>query len=280
MTAVFIALIIPEEVPSLLAVLGLLFCWELHDVEVRQGRIQPKNLQAYLIALRTELPSLRIDLPSLRIDLPTVGARPTLYLYMARNDPRTCRLCRAAHAHVFSGRTPWEAGARIRCEDQFGCRCGIIPLEGRWAATKQLLNELNSQRGPVQLSEEDIHNLIRQGRIGKIADHDHLALKLLSAMLLEETHPHAALNYYNQALAQATEGHPTLIRAAAYLRSVEFFEQSGHFEDALQVTRNFFKEFTDKERDRFLTKPQYDGMVARRNRLIRSLMRSPDTPGN
>ena len=106
MTAVLIALIIPEEVPSLLAVLGLLFCWELHDVEVRQGHIQPKNLQAYLIALRTELPSLRIDLPSIRIDLPAMGARPTLYLYMARNDPRTCRLCRAAHAHVFSGRTP------------------------------------------------------------------------------------------------------------------------------------------------------------------------------
>ncbi len=269
MTAVFIALMIPEEVPSLLAVLGLLFCWELHDVEVRQGRIQPKNLQAYLISLRTELSSLRIELPTLRIELPTVGARPTLYLYMARNDQRTCR-----------GRTPWEAGARIRCEDQLGCRCVIIPLEGRWAATKQLLNELNSQRGPVQLSEEDIHNLIRQGRSAKIADHDHLALKLLSAMLLEETNPQEALNYYNQALAQATEGHPTLIRAAAYLRSAEFFEQSGHFEDALQVTRNFFKEFTDKERDCFLTKPQYDGMFARRNRLIRSLMRSPDTPGN
>src|SRR3989475_9377683 len=198
MTAVVFALLIPEEVPSLLAVLGLLFCWELHDIEVRQGRIQPKPLLAFLIPLR--------------IELPTVGARPTLYLYMARNDPRTCRLCRAAHAHVFSGRTPWEAGARIRCEDQLGCRCVIIPLEGRWPATKQLLNELNSQRGPVQLSEEDIHNLIRQGRIWKIADHDHLALNLLSAMLLEETKPQAALNYYNQALAQATEGHPTLIR--------------------------------------------------------------------
>jgi len=267
MTAVVFALLIPEEVPSLLAVLGLLFCWELHDIEVRQGRIQPKPLLAFLIPLR--------------IELPTVGARPTLYLYMARNDPRTCRRCRAAHAHVFSGHTPWEAGARIRCEDCLGCRCVIIPLEGRWPAAKQLLNELNSQRGPVQLSEQDIHALIHQGsRGGKIADHDHLALRLLSAMLLEETKPQAALNYYNQALAQATEGHPTLIRAAAYLRSVEFFEQSGHFEDELQVTRNFFKEFTDKERDRFLTKPQYDGMVARRNRLIRSLMRSPDTPGN
>ena len=267
MTAVVFALLIPEEVPSLLAVLGLLFCWELHDIEVRQGRIQPKPLLAFLIPLR--------------IELPTVGARPTLYLYMARNDPRTCRRCRAAHAHVFSGHTPWEAGARIRCEDCLGCRCVIIPLEGRWPAAKQLLNELNSQRGPVQLSEQDIHALIHQGsRGGKIADHDHLALRLLSAMLLEVTNPPAALSRYSQALAQATGGHDTLIRAAAYIRSAEFLEQSGHSEDALQVTRDFIREFTDKERDCFLTKPQYDGMVARRNRLLRSLMRSPNTPGN
>jgi len=46
MTALFVALIIPEEVPSLLAVLGLLFCWELHDLELRQGRIQTKPLLA------------------------------------------------------------------------------------------------------------------------------------------------------------------------------------------------------------------------------------------
>src|SRR5438309_9605308 len=128
MTAVLIALIIPEEVPSLLAVLGLLFCWELHDVEVRQGHIQPKNLQAYLIALRTELPSLRIDLPSIRIDLPAMGARPMPYLYMPRNDPRRCRPCRAGHAQVFPGRTPWGAGARIRSEDPFGCRRATLPL--------------------------------------------------------------------------------------------------------------------------------------------------------
>jgi len=280
MTAVFIALIIPEEVPSLLAVLGLLFCWELHDVEVRQGRIQPKNLQAYLIALRTELPSLRIDLPSLRIDLPTVGARPTLYLYMARNDPRTCRLCRAAHAHVFSGRTPWEAGARIRCEDPLGCRCVIIPLEGRWPAAKELSDRLNSQRGPVQLSEQDIHDLIHHGRGGKITDHDQLALRLLNAMLLEETNPQAVLSWYRQALAQATKGRHTLICAAAYLRSAEFLEQTGYSKDALQVTRNFFREFTEKNRDCFLTKPQYDGMVARRNRLIRSLLYSSNGSGN
>ena len=266
MTDVLMALMIPEEIPSLLAVLGLLFCWELHAVEVRQGRIQPKTLLA--------------DLIPLRIDLSMVGARPTLYLYMARNDPRTCRRCHAAHAHVFSGRTPWEAGARIRCEDCLGCRCVIIPLEGRWPAAKQLLHELSSQRGPVQLSEQDIHALIRHGRGGKIAEHDHLALSLLSAMLLEERNPETALARYSEALADATEGRHTLLRAAASIRSAEFLEQSGHSEDALQVTRDFIREFTSKERDSFLTKPQYDGMVARRNRLIRSLMRSPNTSEN
>src|SRR5947209_12341126 len=88
MTGIVALLIIPEEVPSLLAVLGLLFCWELHDVEIRQGRIKPQSLIAYLIPLR--------------IELPTVGTRPTLFIYMARNDPRACRLCRAASRHARS----------------------------------------------------------------------------------------------------------------------------------------------------------------------------------
>ena len=266
MTSIVAALIIPEEVPSLLAVLGLLFCWELHNVEIQQGRIKPRNLLALLVPLR--------------IELPTLGAKPMLFIYMARNDPRTCPRCHAAHAHAFSGRTPWEAGARIRCEDPNGCRCVIIPLEGRWPVAKQLSDRLNSQRGPVHLSEQDIHDLIHQGRGGKTTDHDQLALRLLSAMLLEDTNPQAVLSWYRQALAQAMKGHHSLICAAAYLRSVEFLEQSGHSKDALQVTRNFFREFTEKERDCFLTKPQYDGIVARRNRLIRSLLYSSNTSEN
>src|SRR2546426_5050893 len=187
MTGIIAALIIPEEVPSLLAVLGLLFCWELHDIEIRQGRIKPPNLVAYLIPLR--------------IELPTVGARPMLYIYMARSDPRTCRLCRAAHAHAFSGRTPWEAGARIRCEDPNGCRCVIIPLEGRWPAATELHNRLNSQRGPVRLSEQDIRDLLHQGRGGEITDHEHPTRRVLSAMILEETNPQTPLSWYCPALA-------------------------------------------------------------------------------
>src|SRR2546422_8396336 len=192
MTGIVALLIIPEEVPSLLAVLGLLFCWELHDVEIRQGRIKPQSLIAYLIPLR--------------IELPTVGTRPTLFIYMARNDPRACRLCRAAHAHAFLGRTPWEAGTRIRCEDPLGCRCVIIPLEGQWPAAKQLSDRLNSQRGPVQLSEQDIRDLIHQGRGDRIKEHDHPALRLLSAILLEETKPAAATPLYSQLATPTPKG--------------------------------------------------------------------------
>src|SRR2546422_7218142 len=87
MTGIVALLIIPEEVPSLLAVLGLLFCWELHDIEIREGRIQPKTLLAYLIPLR--------------IELPTVGARPMLFIFMARNDPRDRKSTRLNSSHGY-----------------------------------------------------------------------------------------------------------------------------------------------------------------------------------
>src|SRR3989442_11227885 len=115
MTGIVALLIIPEEVPSLLAVLGLLFCWELHDIEIREGRIQPKTLLAYLIPLR--------------IELPTAGARPMLFIFMARNDPRACRRCHAAHAHAFLSHTPSAAAPPIRCEAPLGCPCPNPPPE-------------------------------------------------------------------------------------------------------------------------------------------------------
>ncbi len=42
----FSILFIPwEEVQIPLAILGLLCCWKLHDIEVRQGRIKPKDVR-------------------------------------------------------------------------------------------------------------------------------------------------------------------------------------------------------------------------------------------
>src|SRR2546422_9878341 len=88
-----------------------------HDIEIREGRIQPKTLLAYLIPLR--------------IELPTVGARPMLFIFMARNDPRAGRPSRAAHAHAFLRHTPMEARSHLSCREPLGCQCAIVHLQGR-----------------------------------------------------------------------------------------------------------------------------------------------------
>jgi len=52
----------------------------------------------------------------------------------------------------------------------------------------------------------------------------------------------------------------------------EILEQSGDVKEALQVTRDFLKAFSKKERYYLLTKPQYNGMLARQKRLVRQLL--------
>jgi hypothetical protein len=92
-------------------------------------------------------------------------------------------------------------------------------------------------------------------------------------MLAEETKPEAALQTYRQVIAQAPETTIALQQAAAYMRLARILERSGDFREALQVTRACVKEFSEKERYVLLTKPQYNGMVARQSRLIRQHLR-------
>src|SRR5712692_9429561 len=74
MTDLLSTLIIPEEVRSYLADLGLLLCWKLHAhaMEVRRRRAFTSRL----------------------------------YICLSENDPQTCTQCRMAHLHVYSERMP------------------------------------------------------------------------------------------------------------------------------------------------------------------------------
>jgi len=92
-------------------------------------------------------------------------------------------------------------------------------------------------------------------------------------MLAEETNPEAALQTYRQIIAQAPDASIALQQAAAYMRLARILERSGDLSEALQVTRACVKAFSDKERYCLLTKPQYNGMLARQSRLIRQVLR-------
>ena len=69
MTDLLSALIIPEEVRSYLAVIGLLLCWKLHALELRRRR----------------------------------AVTSQFFICLSENDPQTCSQCRIAHLHVYAG---------------------------------------------------------------------------------------------------------------------------------------------------------------------------------
>jgi hypothetical protein len=71
-------LILPEGLPSLLAILGLLYCWKLQEIEVQVGRIQPENVRDVFRHLAR----------ARRILLRRSAAR-LLPIYLSRNDTRT-----------------------------------------------------------------------------------------------------------------------------------------------------------------------------------------------
>ncbi len=231
-------LIIPEEMPSYLGVLGLLLCWELHAIEAR--------LRRAVVPLQ-------------------------LYLCLSEDDPQTCKRCHLAHLRVFLGRMPREVGFRIHCSNPLGCRCVLIPITRQWPTAKQLWSQITGESGSHRLSNEDLHALLLEG--GDLSDRDRLAQTVLQAVLAEETNLEAALQSHRQTIAQATETSIALLQAAAYMRLAEILERSGDSSEALQVTRTFLKAFSEKERYCLLTKPQYNGMLARQKRLIRGALR-------
>jgi hypothetical protein len=236
MTGLLYTLILPEEMPSYLAVLGLLLCWELHDIE---ARLRPVPSQ--------------------------------LYIALSENDPQTCKRCSVAHLRAFLGRTPREVGFRIHCSNPAGCRCTLLPMTRQWPAAERLRSQVTGERGSHRLSTQELHALLHDEE--SLSDHDRLAQTVLRAVLAEETNPEEALQSYRHAIASASETSIALLQAAAYMRSAEILERSENISEAIQVTRAFLKAFSEKERYCLLTKPQYNGMKARHKRLIGQLLR-------
>lgn len=239
MTDLLSTLIIPEEVRSYLAVVGLLLCWKLHAyaMEVRRRRAFTSRL----------------------------------YICLSENDPATCTRCRMSHLHVYSERVPREVGLRIHCSNRLGCRCALIPISRQWPVAARLRRQIKRAKSAShQLSEQDLNALLDEE--GKLSKHDRLAQTLLRAMLAEETKPEAAIQTYRQIIAQAPETSIALQQAAAYMRLARILERSGDLGEALQVTRACVKAFSEKERYIHLTKPQYNGMLARQSRLIRGVL--------
>jgi hypothetical protein len=243
--------------PNLLAILGLLMTWELHDIEVRAGRIRPGPA----LARRALLRWVRVH----------GGSR--LYILATPNDEHSCVTCRRAHGKVFPAAA--IKNKRFRplenfCTNPAGCRCELVGLVGNWPEAEELSKALRQSGQPTILSESQMMKLTASaGALPRGPDRP--ALYLLEALRSEGINPQFAMSRYRSLICQAVEGeaHPYLV--AAYLRLSDLLERGGNLAAALGVV----DEFMTIVRGRISAAPpnrsQVKIMSARRARLLRLL---------
>ena len=229
-----------ELLPNLLAILGLLMTWELHDIEVRAGRIKPRP-----IFKRREVPRRAVEQwceskpEAVRRWWKSHG-RIQMHILVTPNDERGCQACQQACGRVFTAaeikKNKFNQPA-ITCRNPGGCRCALIGLVGNWPEAERLLRTMRESDEPVILSEPERVQLVASS--GSFAGPDRQGLFLLEALHAEKSNPQFAMSRYRSLICQALEGtqHPYVV--PAYLRLSDLLERGGNLAAALSVVDDF-----------------------------------------
>jgi hypothetical protein len=218
-----------EFLPHLLAILGLLMTWELHDIELRAGRIKPRGSRVIGRGSR----AIRQWVQS------HGGVR--LYIMAAPNDEAACTACRQARGKVFSAAARNKKDFRPLgnlCTSPAGCRCELVGLQGNWPAAERLLNTLHESGEPPTLSEMEMVQLTSSANSVRSGS-DRPGLYLLEALQAEGINPNFAMSRYRSLICQSHDGieHPYTI--AAYLRLSDLLERGDSLTTALSVVDEF-----------------------------------------
>jgi len=250
---------INEILPYLLGVLGLLMTWELHDLEVRAGRIKALDISDPA-AIRTWLRGY---------------SRTKLYVHATPNDPDACEACRKAGHMIFAStlvqRQKFDPLASP-CVNPAGCRCVLIGLVGGWPAAETLSRRLGRRDDAIdRLTDEEMTELIKTGHAAG-SGRDRLGIYLLEALRAEGPNPQLAISRYRRLIISAKEDgdHPFVV--PAYLRLSDLLERIGRSAEALDVLDDFYMTFRTKKGPHSPTAAQSIlTLSARRARLLRKL---------
>lgn len=241
---------IPDILPYLLALLGLLLVWEVHAVAVRAGRIKAVDIWN------------------------RSGIR--MFLHVTPEDSYACEVCREAGGRVFlpavvatKGFTPQAT----LCTNPAGCRCVMVGLYGAWPAAERLRLQVRTHAGRFRMSSEGIGDLIAGARARNVGATvvDRLSLCMLEAMRAEGTEPDVAIERYRFLLEHATEDRDLGFVVPAYLRLSDLLEREGRRGEALRVVDRFFKAYGEKGRRNGSYRPtaaQLEMMSLRKTRLM------------
>src|SRR5919204_5452337 len=126
----------PDVLPLLLGILGLLLVWELHSIQVRAGRIKAVNI---------------FDRSGVK-----------LFLHVTPDDAFACTACKEVNRTAFLPKTVASKkfkASETPCSNPAGCRCVLIGLHGAWAEAQRIQIQLLNG-GRVHLSAEEFGKLL------------------------------------------------------------------------------------------------------------------------
>ena len=244
-------------IPHLLAVLGLLMSWELHDIGVRKGRIKARPIHG----------------PRAMWGWVKSHAGVRMYIVATPNDQDSCEVCRRAIGKVFSPAKVRKKDFRPHdgfCMNPAGCRCEIVGLSGNWPEAEEVLIALKQSDHDLTLSEAEMVQLIAKARTPQKGQ-DRPALYVLEALHMEANNPLFAMSRYRSLVRQALEEIPHPYVVTAYLRLSDLLERTGSLAAALSVVDEFMSVGKDGFGQRKPTRLQTKIMALRRARLVKLL---------
>jgi hypothetical protein len=235
---------IPDIVPYLLGILGLLLVWQVHDIQVRAGRIKAVDVWAQS------------------------GIR--LFLHITPDDQHACQVCRAVNGTALLpavvASKKFKAPGKA-CANPAGCRCLLIGLYGGWPEAERLRGELAKNTGQVRLPFERMQRLLNgaQSRRSGVAT-DQVSVAILEAIQAERSDPGLAIDRYRLVVSQAQKERDRPLVTPSYFRLIELLEQRGQYAEALGTVDQFFK-VTGGQTKHGPTAAQRDLMSLLRTRL-------------
>jgi hypothetical protein len=219
------SIVLPDFLPYLLAIFGLLVLWQFYQLRVLKGRI------------------LAIDI------FDRSGTR--LYLYVVADDLQACEVCQSAHGTVYPPSEVMKSQfspIKEACKSPDRCIGFLVGLYGAWPEANRIVERLRSsrKREPIQLDKGELMDMILGPWERSIsANTDRLGISVLEAVLGDCASPKTAMDKYYSALEQAKEVRHLPLIVPTYFRLVELLTRQGHTTESLYLIEQFEKRYKE-----------------------------------
>jgi hypothetical protein len=253
------SIVLPDFLPYLLAIFGLLVLWQYYQIQTMKGRI------------------LAIDI------FDRSGIR--MYFYAVADDRQACEVCRSAHGTVFPPSEVMKSQfspIKGTCKTPTRCIGFLVGLYGAWPEADRIVTRLrlSRKREPIQLSQDELEEMVLGPWERSIsANTDRLGIYVLEAVLGDRSNPSIAMDKYLHTLEHAKQIRHMPLIVPTYFRLVELLTAQERTIEALRLIEQFEKRYTERNAEPYApTEKQFAIMKIKKSHLKNAARTSPPIP--